>query len=102
MEELCKNVIDVINESKLQQLVEYTGRESFKIKVASFSQFPQHVVEGLKTLKKISSTFGGKKGQKVTFLKLGLKLIFINKGCVLVRVSYVRGDFSALHAARKK
>ena len=58
-------VIDAVKELKLQRLLEYSGRKSYKISAATILNLPQQVSEGLGDLKKVSSTFGGKRGQKV-------------------------------------
>ena len=65
MQKLSADVIAELFKSKLQKLVEYSGKKSYKILVSSLPLLPTHIADRLGDLKKISSTFGGKRGQKV-------------------------------------
>ena len=65
MEDLTIAILDSVKSGKLQRLLEFSGRRSYKIPVNAFPQFPDHVASDLKSLKKVSSTFAGKRGQKV-------------------------------------
>ena len=51
----------------LSRFVENNGTSSFKIPVCAFSKFPESVDSMLRGLKKNSSTFGGKREQKVKY-----------------------------------
>ena len=58
-------ILDSVKIEKLQRVLEFSGRKSYKIPVNAFPQFPDHIASDLKSLKKVSSTFAGKRGQKV-------------------------------------
>ena len=66
--QIADDVLQAVKEDfDLQECVEYSGRKSYKIPVSAFSKFPDSLSTELKSLKKLSTstTFGGKKGQRV-------------------------------------
>ena len=67
---IASDVLESVKKLGLQRFVESSGRKGFKIPVFAFSMFPEPVATSLKSLSKTSSTFNGKVGIKVYFLKL--------------------------------
>jgi hypothetical protein len=63
--EMASAVLAAIKENGLERFLESSGRKSFKIPVSAFNMFPEIVEKQLKSLRKTSSTFDGKRGQKV-------------------------------------
>ena len=66
MDDIAELVLGAVKQYGLGRFVESSGRNTLKIPVNKFSMFPSNVAAGLQTLKKVSTTFGGKIGQKVS------------------------------------
>ena len=62
-----EEIIQAVKQYSLQRFVEFSSRNSYKIPVTAFPMFPDTVATMLKSMKKHSTTFGGKRGQKVRF-----------------------------------
>ena len=62
---IARSVLEAIKENGLERFIASSGRKSFKIPVSALDMFPDAVEKQLKCLRKTSSTFDGKIGQKV-------------------------------------
>ena len=75
---IARDVLEAVKENNLGGFVDSSGKKNFKILVSALPMFPVPIANQLKSLKKISSTFDGKRGQKVN-VTLVTKSIIINR-----------------------
>lgn len=77
MDCIAEQVLDAVKQCGLEGLIESSGRNTLKIPTNKFYLFPSNVASELQTLKKVSTTFGGKVGQKV-FTTFTVKFSYTN------------------------
>ena len=76
---LSRTILEAIKERNLGRYLDVSGRRGFKLSTMALHMFPAEISSKLMHLKKVSTTFDGKRGQKVFFENKNYQLHKISK-----------------------